>query len=219
MTGEFSSEGDFVRSCKRRGFCPSCLGRRMSDLAAHLVDEVSPEVWLADRLQNVSKTEAQTRGRTGNGTAPQPHVDSMSTSSPATCHRVVGAPVHTREVCGGWSRTSVLEDLESRASATVLPRAASLSAGRSSSQLTSTKVPRLVAVEEVRRPSRRCSRPRAQLSPRRDRFRSTFGSAVRAQRTPTSARRVEGSVDSQLLLRRSSADSLKAEPPRTNAAS
>jgi hypothetical protein len=31
-------------SCKRRGFCPSCLGRRMNDLAAHLVDEVLPEV-------------------------------------------------------------------------------------------------------------------------------------------------------------------------------
>jgi hypothetical protein len=24
------------------GFCPSCLGRRMSDVAAHLVDEVLP---------------------------------------------------------------------------------------------------------------------------------------------------------------------------------
>ena len=31
-------------SCKRRGVCPSCLGRRMSDMAAHLVDEVLPEV-------------------------------------------------------------------------------------------------------------------------------------------------------------------------------
>ena len=31
-------------SCKRRGFCPSCLGRRMSDLASHLCDEVLPEV-------------------------------------------------------------------------------------------------------------------------------------------------------------------------------
>ncbi len=31
-------------SCKRRGFCPSCLGRRMSDMAAHLVDELLPEV-------------------------------------------------------------------------------------------------------------------------------------------------------------------------------
>ncbi|MBX3271024.1 MAG: transposase zinc-binding domain-containing protein [Sandaracinaceae bacterium] len=31
-------------ACKRRGFCPSCLGRRMSDVASHLVDEVLPEV-------------------------------------------------------------------------------------------------------------------------------------------------------------------------------
>jgi hypothetical protein len=31
-------------SCKRRGFCPSCGGRRMADTAAHLVDCVFPEV-------------------------------------------------------------------------------------------------------------------------------------------------------------------------------
>ena len=31
-------------SCKRRGFCPSCGGRRMADTAAHLVDRVLPEV-------------------------------------------------------------------------------------------------------------------------------------------------------------------------------
>ena len=31
-------------SCKGRGFCPSCLGRRMNDEAAHLVDHVFPEV-------------------------------------------------------------------------------------------------------------------------------------------------------------------------------
>jgi hypothetical protein len=29
-------------SCRRRGFCPSCIGRRMSDFAAHLVDRVVP---------------------------------------------------------------------------------------------------------------------------------------------------------------------------------
>ncbi len=28
-------------SCKRRGFCPSCLGRRMADTALHLVERVS----------------------------------------------------------------------------------------------------------------------------------------------------------------------------------
>ena len=31
-------------SCKRRGFCPSCLGRRMCDFAAHLRDHVMPTV-------------------------------------------------------------------------------------------------------------------------------------------------------------------------------
>ena len=31
-------------SCKRRGFCPSCGGRRMADTAAWLVDRVIPEV-------------------------------------------------------------------------------------------------------------------------------------------------------------------------------
>lgn len=29
-------------SCKRRGFCPSCCGRRMAESAIHLVDEVLP---------------------------------------------------------------------------------------------------------------------------------------------------------------------------------
>jgi len=31
-------------SCKDRGFCPSCMGRRMNDTAAHLVDRVLPDV-------------------------------------------------------------------------------------------------------------------------------------------------------------------------------
>jgi hypothetical protein len=31
-------------SCKKRGFCPSCLGRRMNELAAHLTDNVLPAV-------------------------------------------------------------------------------------------------------------------------------------------------------------------------------
>ena len=33
-----------AHSCKKRGFCPSCTGRRMSDSAAHLVDGVLPKV-------------------------------------------------------------------------------------------------------------------------------------------------------------------------------
>jgi hypothetical protein len=31
-------------SCKGRGFCPSCGGRRMTERSAHLVDEVLPSV-------------------------------------------------------------------------------------------------------------------------------------------------------------------------------
>ena len=31
-------------SCKKRGFCPSCCGRRMADTAARLLDEVLPRV-------------------------------------------------------------------------------------------------------------------------------------------------------------------------------
>jgi len=31
-------------SCRRRGFCPSCLGRRMAETAARLVDQVLPQV-------------------------------------------------------------------------------------------------------------------------------------------------------------------------------
>jgi len=31
-------------SCKRRGVCPSCEGRRMADTAAHLVDRVLPQI-------------------------------------------------------------------------------------------------------------------------------------------------------------------------------
>ena len=31
-------------SCKGRGVCPSCIARRMSDTAAHLVDRVLPQV-------------------------------------------------------------------------------------------------------------------------------------------------------------------------------
>jgi hypothetical protein len=31
-------------SCQRRSFCPSCMGRRMADTAARLVDQVFPRV-------------------------------------------------------------------------------------------------------------------------------------------------------------------------------
>ena len=39
-------------SCKRRGFCPSCAGRRMAQTAAHLVEQVIP--WVPMRQWVVS---------------------------------------------------------------------------------------------------------------------------------------------------------------------
>jgi len=39
-------------SCKRRGFCPSCAGRRMAQMAAHLVEGVIP--WVPTRPWVVS---------------------------------------------------------------------------------------------------------------------------------------------------------------------
>ena len=39
-------------SCKRRGFCPSCAGRRMAQRAAHLVEQVIP--WVPTRPWVVS---------------------------------------------------------------------------------------------------------------------------------------------------------------------
>lgn len=40
-------------SCKKRGFCPSCLGRRMNDLSLHLVDNVLPAVPLRQYVLTV----------------------------------------------------------------------------------------------------------------------------------------------------------------------
>src|SRR6266568_284878 len=39
-------------SCKRRGFCPSCAGRRMAQTAAHLIEQVIP--WVPTRQWVVS---------------------------------------------------------------------------------------------------------------------------------------------------------------------
>jgi Transposase zinc-binding domain len=38
-------------SCKKRGFCPSCAGRRMAETAAHLVEQVIP--WVPTRQSRV----------------------------------------------------------------------------------------------------------------------------------------------------------------------
>jgi transposase InsO family protein len=42
--GECGHDKLLAFSCKRRGFCPSCGARRMSQTAAHLVDHVFPQV-------------------------------------------------------------------------------------------------------------------------------------------------------------------------------
>jgi Transposase zinc-binding domain len=39
-------------SCKKRGFCPSCAGRRRAQMAAHLVEQVMP--WVPTRQWVVS---------------------------------------------------------------------------------------------------------------------------------------------------------------------
>ena len=40
-------------SCARRGFCPSCLGRRMRDFAAGLADRVIPRVPVRQWVRSV----------------------------------------------------------------------------------------------------------------------------------------------------------------------
>ena len=42
--GECGHDKLLAFSCKRRGFCPSCGARRMSQTAAHLIDHVIPHV-------------------------------------------------------------------------------------------------------------------------------------------------------------------------------
>lgn len=42
--GECRYETIVAFSCKRRGFCPSCCGRRMAATAADLVDRILPDV-------------------------------------------------------------------------------------------------------------------------------------------------------------------------------
>jgi hypothetical protein len=41
-------------SCKRRGFCPGCCGRRMADIAAHLCERVLPKVAYRQWVLSVS---------------------------------------------------------------------------------------------------------------------------------------------------------------------
>jgi hypothetical protein len=49
--GECGHDKLLAFSCKRRGFCPSCGARRMSQTAAHLVDHVIPHVPVQQRVR------------------------------------------------------------------------------------------------------------------------------------------------------------------------
>jgi hypothetical protein len=51
--GECGHDKLLAFSCKRRGFCPSCGARRMSQTAAHLVDQVIPHVPVLRVVQRV----------------------------------------------------------------------------------------------------------------------------------------------------------------------
>ena len=48
-------------SCKRRGFCPSCVARRMAQSAAVLVDEVIPQVPVRQWVLSTDLREAALR--------------------------------------------------------------------------------------------------------------------------------------------------------------
>jgi hypothetical protein len=45
----------FAFSCKGHGFCPSCKGLRMCATAAHLIDDVLPEVALRPLRKSASR--------------------------------------------------------------------------------------------------------------------------------------------------------------------
>ena len=42
--GDCRSEQLVAFSCKKRGFCPSCGGKRMADTSTHLVEHIIPRV-------------------------------------------------------------------------------------------------------------------------------------------------------------------------------
>jgi hypothetical protein len=65
-------------SCKGRGFCPSCVGRRMTERAAHLVDEVVPPVpvrqWVLTALPAAVPLGVGSRAEPGCARGPCPGV-------------------------------------------------------------------------------------------------------------------------------------------------
>ena len=66
-------------SCKRRGFCPSCAGRRMAQTAAHLVECVIPWVptrqWVVSVPMALRYWMAASQDLTATGPYDYPHHD------------------------------------------------------------------------------------------------------------------------------------------------
>ncbi|MBK8763866.1 MAG: transposase zinc-binding domain-containing protein [Burkholderiaceae bacterium] len=59
--GECGHDKLLAFSCKRRGFCPSCGARRMSQTAAHLVDHVIPHVPVRSEVNSIRRALAAAR--------------------------------------------------------------------------------------------------------------------------------------------------------------
>lgn len=75
-------------SCKRTGFCPSCT-RRMSDSAAHLVDEVLPDVPIRQWVCAVLASSFSQHHRS--------ELEGTMRLEPATDHAVSCEPAGERE--------------------------------------------------------------------------------------------------------------------------
>ena len=61
--GECGHDKLLTFSCKRRGFCPSCGARRLSQTAAHLVDHVIPHVPVRQWVCSIDRTAAAGNSR------------------------------------------------------------------------------------------------------------------------------------------------------------
>src|SRR6266699_3236474 len=80
-------------SCKRRGFCPACAGRRMAQTAAHLVECVIP--WVP--------TRASSRALSRSSRQPMPTSPTWSRrSASGSSARCVGWDIWRRELMPPW---------------------------------------------------------------------------------------------------------------------
>src|SRR5437773_1587787 len=84
-------------SCKRRGFCPSCAGRRMAQMAAHLVECVIP--WVPTRQWVVSVPVPLRYWMAGSQAPPATGYDPLRDHEPARA-RTMAASVQQRIACG-----------------------------------------------------------------------------------------------------------------------